>query len=96
MLRSDVLSPLLVFLPCSVAPYYFLKSFDSSSLDSYSTFLFVSSLLGLVPMASRLGWVTEQIAHHTNDTYSGLINATVGNASELIFCLVALEDKMYR
>ena len=59
--RSDFLSPLLVFLPISVTPYYLLKSLSSETLDSYSTFLFVSSLLGLVPMASRLGWVTEQI-----------------------------------
>ena len=46
-----------------------------------------------MPLASL---VALSPAYHTNDTYSGLINATVGNASELIFCLVALEDKMYR
>lgn len=92
---SSRLNVLMVF--SFIALTYYL--FPSALLEEYSnlnTVLFVSSLLGLVPFAERLGFVTEQLALHTNDTYGGLINATFGNASELILCCFALRDKLYR
>ena len=40
---------------------------------------FVFSLLALAPLAERLGFITEQLALHTNETIGGLLNATFGN-----------------
>jgi Ca2+/H+ antiporter len=51
---------------------------------------FLCSLLAIAPFAERLGYVTEQIAMHTNETLGGLLNATFGNATELIVSLIAL------
>ena len=49
----------------------------------------------IAPFAERLGFVTEQIALHTNDTIGGLLNATFGNATELIVAISALFKGIY-
>ena len=59
-------------------------------------FVFVTSMLALVPLAERLSFVTEQVAAHTNPTVGGLLNATFGNVTELIVCVLALRDDMVR
>ena len=41
-------------------------------------------------------YVTEQLAMHTNDTLGGLLNATFGNATELIVSLFALQVRFFR
>ena len=57
---------------------------------------FIFSLLALAPLAERLGFVTEQLAIHTNDTIGGLLNATFGNATELIVAITAMKRGLYR
>lgn len=57
---------------------------------------FVFALLGLAPLAERLGFVTEQLAFHTNETIGGLLNATFGNATELIVAITALQRGLFR
>ena len=57
---------------------------------------FIFSLLAIAPLAERLGFVTEQLAMHTNETVGGLLNATFGNATELIVAITALTKKLYR
>ncbi len=57
---------------------------------------FVLSLLALAPLAERLGYVTEQLALHTNETIGGLLNATFGNATELIVAISALSRGLFR
>ncbi|GLT55729.1 hypothetical protein SLA2020_288240 [Shorea laevis] len=52
--------------------------------------IFVLSLLGLTPLAERLGFLTEQIAFYTGPTVGGLLNASCGNATELIIAIFAL------
>jgi Ca2+:H+ antiporter len=47
-------------------------------------------------MAERLGFVTEQLAMHTNETIGGLLNATFGNATELIVAISALYRGLFR
>ncbi|XVF76814.1 hypothetical protein PTKIN_Ptkin13bG0297300 [Pterospermum kingtungense] len=54
--------------------------------------VFGLSLLGLVPLAERLGFLTEQIAYYTDPTVGGLLNATCGNATELIIAIFALSQ----
>lgn len=52
--------------------------------------LFAFALLALIPLAERLGFVTEQLAGHTSETVGGLLNATFGNATEMIVSLYAI------
>lgn len=68
----------------------------SWALNWSSVLTFVLSLAALAPLAERLGYVTEQVSIHTNDTIGGLLNATFGNATELIVALVALAKGQYR
>ena len=56
---------------------------------------FTFSLLAIAPLAERLGFVTEQLALHTNETIGGLLNATFGNATELIVAITALKKGLY-
>uniref|UniRef100_A0A0E0JK35 Vacuolar cation/proton exchanger n=1 Tax=Oryza punctata TaxID=4537 RepID=A0A0E0JK35_ORYPU len=52
--------------------------------------VFALSLLGLIPLAERVSFLTEQIALYTGPTVGGLLNATCGNATELIIAMFAL------
>ncbi|KAM7526479.1 hypothetical protein LguiA_016381 [Lonicera macranthoides] len=52
--------------------------------------VFGLSLLGLTPLAERISFLTEQIAYYTGPTVGGLLNATCGNATELIIAIFAL------
>ncbi|KAG6629092.1 vacuolar cation/proton exchanger 3-like [Carya illinoinensis] len=54
--------------------------------------IFTLSLLGLAPLAERVSFLTEQIAYYTGPTVGGLLNATCGNATELIIALFALHE----
>ena len=53
--------------------------------------LFFSAALAIVPIAALIVQSTEQIAVRTGDAVGGLLNATFGNAPELIIALVALK-----
>jgi len=53
--------------------------------------VFFSAALAIVPIAALIVHATEQIASRTGDTVGGLLNATFGNAPELIIALVALK-----
>jgi Ca2+:H+ antiporter len=57
---------------------------------------FSLALLALAPLAERLGFVTEQLAVYTNESIGGLLNATFGNATELIVAATALYRGLYR
>ena len=54
------------------------------------TVLFFSAALAIVPVAALIVRATEQVASRTGDAVGGLLNATFGNAPELIIALVAL------
>ncbi|KAL6329902.1 hypothetical protein AAG906_039817 [Vitis piasezkii] len=58
--------------------------------------VFFLSLLGIIPLAERLGYATEQLALFTGPTVWGLLNATFGNATELIISVYALKNGMIR
>ncbi|KAL5740406.1 hypothetical protein ACOSQ2_029586 [Xanthoceras sorbifolium] len=55
--------------------------------------VFALSLLGLTPLAERVSFLTEQIAYFTGPTVGGLLNATCGNATELIIAIFALSQQ---
>ncbi|MBZ9653781.1 calcium/proton exchanger [Phyllobacterium lublinensis] len=54
------------------------------------TLLFVLSVLAIVPLATLLSHATESVAAKTGDAVGGLLNATLGNLTELIIALAAL------
>ncbi|XP_073292462.1 vacuolar cation/proton exchanger 3-like [Primulina huaijiensis] len=58
--------------------------------------VFFFSLLGITPLAERLGYVTEQLSFYTGPTVGGLLNATFGNATEVIISMYALKNGMIR
>ena len=59
------------------------------------TLLFVLSILAIVPLAALLSHATESVAAKTGDAVGGLLNATLGNLTELIIALAALRAGQY-
>ena len=59
------------------------------------TALFVLSVLAIVPLAALLSHATESVAAKTGDTVGGLLNATLGNLTELVIALTALHAGQY-
>jgi Ca2+:H+ antiporter len=53
--------------------------------------VFIAACLGVLPLAGFMGEATEQIASRSGPTLGGLLNATFGNAAELIIAIVALQ-----
>ncbi|CAN8254719.1 unnamed protein product [Cochlearia groenlandica] len=54
--------------------------------------IFGLSLIGLTPLAERVSFLTEQLAFYTGPRVGGLLNATCGNATELIIAILALAN----
>src|SRR5256714_4209860 len=59
------------------------------------TLLFVLSVLAIVPLAALLSHATESVAAKTGDAVDGLLNATLGNLTELVIALTALRAGQY-
>src|SRR5436190_13951178 len=59
------------------------------------TLLFVLSVLAIVPLAALLSHATESVAAKTGDTVGGLLNATLGNLTELVIAVAALRAGEY-
>ena len=72
----------LVFVPISV----YLEHFHPQA----HLRIFFSACMAIIPLAGLLGEATEHIAEHAGEGIGGLLNATFGNAAELIIAIVAL------
>jgi Ca2+:H+ antiporter len=59
------------------------------------TLLFVLSIAAIVPLAALLSRATESVATKTGDMIGGLLNATLGNLTELLIALAALRAGQY-
>jgi Ca2+:H+ antiporter len=59
------------------------------------TLLFLLSVLAIVPLAVLLSHATESVAAKTGDAAGGLLNATLGNLTELVIALTALRAGEY-
>ena len=86
-IRHSPLLWLLAFVPAVLAAEH-LKP------DAY-TLLFVLSVLAIVPLAALLSHATESVAAKTGDAVGGLLNATLGNLTELVIALAALRAGQY-
>jgi len=73
---------LLIFVPISIAAEY---------LEWGTMTIFITSAIGIIPLAIWLSTATEEVAVVTGPSIGGLLNAVFGNAAELIIGLVALK-----
>jgi len=74
---------LLIFVPVSIVGAF---------LNWDQRLIFFSSSLGIVPLAWILGKATEHLAAHAGPRVGGLLNATLGNAAELIITIFAIRE----
>ena len=80
---STPLLLLLVFIPVAIAA-------ELAHANPLLTFL--ASAIGVIPLAGLIGAATEALAEKTGPRLGGLLNATLGNAAELIIALAALGE----
>src|SRR5437763_10285730 len=85
--RHNPLLWMLVFVPIVLAVELLAPSAHTA--------LFVLAVLAIVPLAALLSHATESVAEKTGDAIGGLLNATLGNLTELIIAIAALHAGEY-
>jgi len=85
-LEVTILDLFLVFVPIA-----FILQFTHVS----GTWIFIVSGLAIIPLAGLLGRATEHLSEHVGPGIGGLLNATFGNAAELIISIFALQAGLY-
>src|SRR5206468_7725117 len=63
--------------------------------DADPAYIFISSALAIIPLAGWMGRATEWMAEHLGAGIGGLLNATFGNAAELIIAIVGLKAGLH-
>jgi Ca2+:H+ antiporter len=86
-IRHNPLLWLLIFVPAVFV--------GQTLAPDRHTLLFLLSLLAIVPLAALLSHATESVAVKTGDAVGGLLNATLGNLTELVIALAALRAGQY-
>jgi Ca2+:H+ antiporter len=81
LIAATPFSWLLLCVPISAALWY---------LNAPPTLTFACAALALVPLAALIGQATEDVASHVGPAAGGLLNATFGNATELVVAGIAL------
>jgi Ca2+:H+ antiporter len=79
---SKYLDLMLLFVPAALVVHYLIPT--------PPLVVFILSALGIVPLAGALGEATEELGAHLGERAGGLLNATMGNATELIIAFFAL------
>ncbi|KAF2861843.1 calcium/proton exchanger, partial [Piedraia hortae CBS 480.64] len=72
---------MLVFVPVGIALEY---------AHVNKILVFIMNFLAIIPLAAMLSYATEELAMYIGETLGGLLNATFGNAVELIVSIIAL------
>jgi Ca2+:H+ antiporter len=86
-IRHNPILWLLIFVPAVLAA-------ERLAPDAH-TLLFVLAIFAIVPLAALLSHATESVAAKTGDAAGGLLNATLGNLTELVIALTALRAGQY-
>src|SRR4051812_13190038 len=86
-IRRNPLLWLLVFVPVALAAEKFKHEAH--------TLHFVLSVLAILPLAILLSHATESVAAKTGDAVGGLLNSTLGNLTELVIAITALQAGQY-
>src|SRR5213596_2193848 len=81
-IRHTPLLWMLVFVPVVLVA--------ARMVPAAHTLLFVLAVLAIVPLAALLSHATESVSEKTGDAVGGLLNATLGNLTELIIAVTAL------
>ncbi len=81
-LRQQPIQILLIFFPLAILADW---------INWNEIWIFIFSAIGVIPLAGLIGNATENLAAHTGPKIGGLINATLGNAAELIITLFAIK-----
>lgn len=84
---SNYINVLLVFLPLGIL---------SGALGWNAILTFVFNFLAIIALASLLSFATEELSKKVGQTIGGLLNASFGNATELIVSIVALKEGQIR
>jgi len=79
---EKVFKILLIFVPLSMFAEY---------MHSSPIVIFILASLAIIPLAKFIGESTEEISARTGPALGGLLNATFGNATELIISVFALQ-----
>src|ERR1044072_5782184 len=82
-----MLNLLLIFVPVAIALEFLMPASH--------TLIFIAACLAIIPLAGWLGKGTEELSRHTGEGVGGLLNATFGNAAELIIAIMALQKGLY-
>jgi len=80
-LLSSWINILLIFVPIGII---------AGNREWGAPWVFSLNFFAIIPLAAVLSFATEEIAHRLGETLGGLVNATFGNAVELIVSVVAL------
>lgn len=83
LLRSDPIALLLIVFPIAIL---------ADVLHWGEIWVFLLSAIAIIPLASYIGKATEVLAAHAGPRIGGLLNATLGNAAELIITIVAIRE----
>ena len=78
---------LLIFVPITIWLHF--------AMPTAHTQTFLCACVAILPLAGWLGKGTENLAHHTGEAVGGLLNATFGNAAELIIAIAAMRSGLY-
>src|SRR5215212_5321379 len=79
------------YLGYAAIPIAFLVHYVLGHGKSWEpTVTFILASLGVIPLAHLMGEATEHLSERTGPTWGGLLNATFGNAAELIIAIIAL------
>jgi len=81
LMTSSYVNILLIFVPLGII---------AGALKWNASVVFVLNFLAIIPLAALLGFTTEELSAESGQTIGGLLNATFGNAVELIVSIVAL------
>ncbi|KIP05016.1 hypothetical protein PHLGIDRAFT_36633 [Phlebiopsis gigantea 11061_1 CR5-6] len=87
IITMSYLNILLICIPVSWALHFVWQNNTTSTQD---TIIFVFSFLSIVPLAKLLAFSTDELSCRVGQTLAGLLNATLGNAVELIVSIIAL------
>lgn len=85
-LYSNYVNILLVFVPLGIV---------AGAMGWNPTVVFIFNFFAIVPLAAVLSFATEEISLKLGQTMGGLLNATFGNAVELIVCVVTSANVLY-
>ena len=84
---NNILNLFLVFVPIAIVLEYVAHA--------RAEWIFITACLAIIPLAGLMGKATEHLAERVGEGIGGLLNATFGNAAELIIAIMALRAGLY-